>query len=123
MHRIALDVAGNMMYWVENGGGPVRRANLNGTDDEIIVPAAPSNRIGIALDLFEQRVYWADSGTSAAGNLIQSANLDGSSLESVITGIRPFGLALEIVPEPSAVTLVALGLTGLIFLHRSRLGP
>ena len=52
------------------------------------------------------KMYWADDTTAK----IQRANLDGSSVENLVTtGLSgPFGIA--IIPEPSTALLLACGL-------------
>ena len=64
-------------------------------------------------------MYWVDAtGTVGPGqiNRIQSANLDGSDVETLISGVgSPWGIAVgqEVVPEPSS--LIVWSLIGLSF--------
>ena len=91
---IALDTNGNQMYWtVWNAtANKIQRANLDGSDIEDIVTHLKSPR-GIALDIPNGKMYWADLG---AGK-IQRANLDGSDVEDIITGLLgPNGIALDL---------------------------
>lgn len=84
---------GNKMYWtVWNATNKIQRANLDGSDVEDIIANLQSPR-GIALDLPNGKMYWADLG---AGK-IQRANLDGSDIEDIIVNLRgPNGIALDL---------------------------
>lgn len=74
------------------GGGQIWRANLDGTDLEVIVVGLNRPR-DVALDLSVGRVYWTDEANKA----IQSANLDGSAVATIVSGLT----------GPSSLTLVA----------------
>lgn len=72
--------------------------------------------VDLAIDSLAGKLYWTNS---PAGS-IQRANLDGSEIEDVVTGVLAFSLALDAhpVPEPSALALMLLGglvLTGTLF--------
>jgi len=93
---IALDVAGGKMYWTSSNlteGGRIRRANLDGSNVQVLVDLGTtgSNPRGIALDLVAGKMYWADPGL----NMIQSANLDGSSIGLVQAIAIPYGIAVD----------------------------
>ena len=66
---------------------------------------APS---GLTLDLEAGKMYWTDYGTNGVANGdIRSANLDGSDPQVLVSGLNgPFSITL--VPEPSAICLVAI---------------
>lgn len=66
-------------------------------------------------------MYWA----SALQGSVQRANLDGTDLETLVTGLSsPVGIALQIeaapVPEPSALLLFGISTLGLIGYTRWR---
>ena len=101
---IALDTAAGKMYWAvwseANDGNKIQRANLDGTNIEDIVTqlassADPLHSKGprdIALDLSQGKIYWALCGLSK----IQRANLDGTNIEDIITGLDcPHNIALD----------------------------
>ena len=47
-------------------------------------------------------IYWADAGT----NKIQRANLDGSNVTDLVTGLStPYGIALDLSSAPVVVPL------------------
>ncbi len=83
------------MYWTNSGSrDEIQRADIDGSNVQVLVAAGLVNLIDIALDLTEGMMYWADHGTDK----IQRANLDGSEIEDIITsGLRyPVGLALDL---------------------------
>ena len=85
---IALDTAAQEMYWVVNNPtSEIRKANLDGSSETILVGPASglSAPTSLALDLVNGKIYWTDYGTQK----IQRSNLDGSSVEDIVTG-TPF---------------------------------
>ncbi len=103
--HLALDVAGGKIYWTQGvhpgGGDRVRRANLDGSGVEDLVTAGLELPGPIALDLTAAKVYFAD----VFQNTIYRANLDGTSLEAIITGLPGAnaqsvnGLALDVAND------------------------
>jgi len=86
---LALDVMGKRMYWIDEYGPAICVSDMDGTGSEWICSISYSPG-GIALDLLNHRMYWS------ADRDICRANLDGSSLEVILTGTRPAGMALDI---------------------------
>jgi hypothetical protein len=96
---IALDPAGGKMYWTAPGewilgpGPGIQRANLDGSNVETIATMSindvPSDqRVGIALDLAAQKVYWTDClDENCELTVIRRANLDGSNAEDFLTDL------------------------------------
>ena len=81
---LALDEPAGKIYW-DHGSTPgrIRRANLDGSNQELLVSGLKISR-GVSLDLVDGRMYWAASPAEGnAGGLIQRANLDGSNVETV----------------------------------------
>jgi hypothetical protein len=82
--RVALDIAGGKVYYPSNQ--QIRRANLDGSGEEILLPNAGQGTSGvswIALDLADGKMYWA-----CWYGLIQRANLDGSGQEVLVGTIN-----------------------------------
>lgn len=83
---IAADIAAGKLYWIEKGnntGGKIRRANMDGSDLEV-VNHLRSIPYGIAIDPLKGKIY-VISGRSK----IQRLNLDGSNFESdFISGLK-----------------------------------
>jgi sugar lactone lactonase YvrE len=77
---IALDPFEQKLYWSDAGSQSIRRANLDGTDPELVHQATTSNAIlGITLDPFNRKLYWTDHDD----NTIRRSNLDGTSMETL----------------------------------------
>ena len=92
-YSIALDVAENKMYWIDDAGN-VSRANLNGSSPEIgilNVPAASWR--GLALDLKNRKMYAYD----AEEEKLYIANLDGSNATVIISEIYGYAVAVDTV--------------------------
>ena len=99
----SLVIGGGKVYWTEKtgeSGGTVNSANLNGTGAAQLasILAAP---IGIAVDGSRSKLYW----TNARGR-VQSANLDGSKITNVVSGLgSPGELVLSnSIATPTAAT-------------------
>lgn len=107
---VALDVAGNKMYWAD--AGTLYRASMDGGPKETLFSRGSEGLGGVALDLYAGKVYWING----ADSLIQRANLDGSSVENVVTGAQFNRFIALNVPEPTSA--FALGFSGYIMLWR-----
>jgi hypothetical protein len=80
------------MYWADRGTGDIRRANLDGSGQTIVLSGL-SGPVGIALDLPGGKIYWSDRD----GGDIRRANLDGSGQETLLTGLaNPRDIALDL---------------------------
>lgn len=79
-YDLAVDPAGGKVYFTDAQSRTLRRANLNGTNEEILVSTGLSVPAGVGLDTAAGKVYWTDLGT----NRIMRANFDGSGVETVI---------------------------------------
>ncbi|RIK72126.1 MAG: hypothetical protein DCC67_19700, partial [Planctomycetota bacterium] len=80
---MALDLAGGKMYWVDHNAGRVQRANLDGSNAEILLSGFGNGTlVGIELDLAAGKMYW----TNYSAGTIQRANLDGSGVENLVSG-------------------------------------
>ena len=80
----SLVIGGGKVYWTEkvgDSGGTINSANLNGSGamELASIQAAP---IGIGVDTARSKLFW----TNARGR-IQSAPLNGSSIQNVVTGL------------------------------------
>ena len=80
------------MYWADHGNGTnkIRRANLDGTNVQDIATGF-GRPVGIALDLPGDKIYWTDRdnvdyANPNARNSIRRMNLDGTNIETLVTG-------------------------------------
>ena len=90
---IALDISGNKIYWTEHEAQKVQRADLDGTNVEVLLTSKSTIPVGLALDGAENKMYWTDQGT----NMIRRADLDGANIEDLVKALRtPVGLALDV---------------------------
>ena len=98
-HGIALSEG--KMYWTDLVKGTIQRANLDGTDMGFFITGIRHPR-GISITGGGGKIYWVDSGgrdyyENPVPGKIQVANLDGTDLEDIVTGIsRPDDIALDV---------------------------
>ena len=81
-NAIKLDVSAGKMYWSDDIGQTIKRANLDGSNIEILI-RTPGRVGAFTVDLTELKMYWfSDSrrGEVRTGK-IQRANFDGSQIE------------------------------------------
>ena len=104
-YGIALDT--DKMYWTDEVKGTIQRADLDGQNIEILITGLNRPKRIALLD--ENKIYWTDEGTGKykgryspepETGKIQAANLDGSNIEDVLTGLSyPDGIALDAVQD------------------------
>ena len=98
---LAIDHVNARMYWtvsITASTGRILRANLDGTDQQTVIPTSGANfKPGnIALDLAGGKIYWTD----AVARFLRRANLDGTNIENLFDGTfvgPPKGLVLDLV--------------------------
>ena len=85
---IALDVAGDKMYWADWGfPSGIQYANLDGSNVQTLVNT-DDDPWDIALDVAEGKVYWTVGPIVEDGQgKIQRANLDGTNVETLVSGL------------------------------------
>ena len=82
------------VYWTDTGSDNIRRANLDGSNPEVLVTGLPSP-CGLALDPVGGKMYW--TGGWQGGMKISRANLDGTGIEDLLAGMSdPRGIALDV---------------------------
>lgn len=91
---VATGLAQSKLYWTEAGTNPrIVRANMDGSNPEILVDTGLQKPIAIVLDESAGKMYWTDWWS---GKIIK-ANLDGSAIEDlIVVGGNPYALALDI---------------------------
>ena len=94
------------MYWTDLYPGKIQRANLDGTNVQDIVTGL-GRPVGIALDLAGGKMYWTDRDNHNfndpnARTKILRANIDGSNIETLVTGPASIQLIEEIALDLAA---------------------
>ena len=107
---IALDAAAGTLYFTA-GGGYIYTASTLLTSQNAwdLTRFYGGNPIGVTVDSSAGKVYW----TSLYPGEIRRANLDGSNMETLVSGLdTPWGIALVALPDSASPTLnVPAGLT------------
>jgi len=87
-YSLTFEPNSRMLYWPERDG-EIHRAGADGIRTLVSGAGAVA---GIALDLADGKVYWAEKDAGA----IRRAGLDGSNAENVLTGLsQPFAVAVD----------------------------
>ncbi|MCL4181320.1 MAG: hypothetical protein KJ072_26725 [Verrucomicrobia bacterium] len=82
------------MHWANQASRDIRRANLDGTSQEIVV-RNQNIPAGVALDSSNGHIYWSNVG----GGDIRRANLDGTGEITLMSGLSgPAFLTLDLSP-------------------------
>ena len=65
---------------------------------DLVITGVESVQISqIALDVADRKMYWTHTITGVDSNKIQCANLDGTDVQDLVTGLRfPHGIALDV---------------------------
>ncbi len=89
---IALDPIAGKVYWSEFSARSISRADLDGTNVEMLIDSGLDGAADIALDLSNGKMYWTDN---ASGRVMRSS-LDGNAVEALISGLDdPIGIAID----------------------------
>uniref|UniRef100_A0ABM0H074 Prolow-density lipoprotein receptor-related protein 1-like n=1 Tax=Saccoglossus kowalevskii TaxID=10224 RepID=A0ABM0H074_SACKO len=81
-HAIVVAPDRGLMYWTDWGMNPkIESSYLDGSHRIVLVSDRLIWPTGLAIDLFNERLYWADPKT----NLIESLRLDGNDRVTVVT--------------------------------------
>ena len=95
---ITIDSTNGQLYWNDtNGVSTIKRANLDGTNIELLLTGDQSKKEGMALDLSAGKMYWIHQiSPLSMHQTIQRANLDGSNIETLVSNIENGrGIALD----------------------------
>ncbi|MCK4413794.1 MAG: hypothetical protein KAY32_09635 [Candidatus Eisenbacteria sp.] len=91
---IAVHPAADMLCWGDQTLAEIGAAHLDGAGAGPLLYT--SFHSGIAFDTTNDKIYWSTSITSTSGEILR-ANLDGSDVETVVTGAdKPARIALDI---------------------------
>ena len=96
---IEIDQEAGKLYWIDPGLQSIQQANLDGTEEEPLIPFDSDLPQGFALDASSKKLYWTrppaiatDASTdrmyldrpNILDRKIQRANLDGSEVENLL---------------------------------------
>ena len=95
---LALDPGNGKIYWGNNLRATIQSANLNGSNTQDILRIGIDIPTDFAIVAGGDKIYWKNLVRTAKGGKIQRANLDGSDVEDIITGLRgPHSIALDMI--------------------------
>lgn len=92
---VAVDNINHKVYWTDEGLNNVWRANLDGSNPEILISGYFNMLYGITLDLLHGKMYLAEIGVDGGLGSIACANLDGSAIQRIVVGGKPTDIALD----------------------------
>ena len=119
---VALDLANQQMYWTDAFAAKIQRSNLDGSSVVTLltnsdVPGGLPSMDQITLDLVHGKLIVADGFN---GEKLVRANLDGTDVETIST-LNSVGVVYvdtTPVPEPSTISLLVVGVIGLVGVRR-----
>ena len=79
------------VFWVNKQSGQIWKANLNGSNPEIVLGGLPQP-VGLAIDQNNNMMYWTDISQSQ----VRRANLDGTGAVPVLGLSQPYGITLDV---------------------------
>ncbi|HHP7239261.1 T9SS type A sorting domain-containing protein [Longibacter sp.] len=99
---LAVDPSAGHVYWTDLKTNSLRRANLDGSAETVLIDNLAESVLDdagrfagladVAVDASRGKVYWSNVATGS----IQRANLDGSGLDTVVSGLAsPVGLDID----------------------------
>jgi hypothetical protein len=93
LEGLVVHVPSGRMYWIERKANRIRRANLDGSELQIILTCADHAGNSYDLAIHDGHLYWTDWLTRS----INRADLDGGNVvEGVVSDIdSPVGLAID----------------------------
>jgi hypothetical protein len=78
---IALDLVNDKIYWVSLNTSSIFRADLDGSDEELVTNTSVTGLAGIAVHPGQGKVYWSNDG----GGIFR-ANFNGTNVEPLVDG-------------------------------------
>ena len=92
---VDIDVPNQHLYWTDLTNDKISRSNLDGSSivDLVTNVIDPS---GLSLDLGAGKMYWTT--IDPFGGTVQRANLDGTNVETLLTGLVGGAWAIEVNP-------------------------
>ncbi len=90
---IALDLASRKLYWTNWSTNELRRANLEGSNSELVTSIGASSVVGLAVDPIAGKVYLASDST------IFWSSIDGTDVQGVFA-TAPYGFVNGLAIDP-----------------------
>ena len=88
---IALDVANQHIYYLQESDTSLRRIGFDGTGQTTLVTGGNiTNPEGLSLDLANQRIYVVNQGSSSNGSIVRY-DFSGTFIDTVISGVATAG--------------------------------
>ena len=94
---IALDLTVGKMYWIDDEADVIQRANLDGSDVEVVVTSGLAFPHGLAVDSVNGKLCW----THQRHGKITCSNLDGTGIEDIVSEGS--------LDEPNEITVDPIG--------------
>ena len=105
---VALDPQAGKLYVSLPNANRIDRLNLDGTGREVALTFPGGRPFGLAIDTEADMIYWADLTS------IRRSDLNGTSIETVVTGLQGTRAVAIAVPEPAAALLALAGVSVLV---------
>ncbi|MEM6316727.1 MAG: hypothetical protein AAF960_03600 [Bacteroidota bacterium] len=100
---VQVDAQNNQLYWGRNNIKDIRRSNLDGSSETVLVanpnPTGFSLLRDIQIDVAGGKIYWSDSGIAGSTPVIMRANLDGTMVETLISNEDALSIDLDLVNQ------------------------
>src|SRR6267142_2250409 len=106
--QLHLEKKSGKHYWSDREGMRVMRANLDGSQVEILFEGLPEP-IDLELDLEHRVLYWTDRGDPPRGNTVSRTPIDGQLNQEIVLGhlMEGIGIALDVRGDRMFVTDLA----------------
>lgn len=95
---LALDAGNGRIYWGNHLLDTIQSANLDGSDLKDLCRIRRILPESFTIAVGGDKIYWNTVERETKTGKIQRANLDGSNVENIITGLRgPHSIALDLI--------------------------
>jgi hypothetical protein len=113
-----VDPVHGRLYWGTSDTHVVMSSNIDGTDVRTVLSGLPFDVLDVKIDSVHGYLYAAgDNNHGAPGGAIVRANLDGTAMVALFSGVAAtnFVVSFTPVPEPSSAALAGLGVICCVF--------
>jgi hypothetical protein len=95
---VALDPVNGKVYFSDatlSSPGRLRRMNIAGTGLETVVANVANGPVGLAIDSAHESIYFGTFAIGAPTGGVQRANLNGTNVQTIVSGIDVDSMALD----------------------------